>query len=236
MKERNPAQIIRLDGKNVFLEVMNNAFGIGKVQINFIEYDATKETKSRILKNIPIYIDMDKFLVLTHDILSGRMAVLAKKAQEAKVKGGYKYAKEIYQDLGGITAEKLKKRGKERPDGMSLSRQFKITPGDKLPWILSAEMGPGKENEKGLIVPQGHPEEIVRVPLSDDDFKRFALVVQKHIEAYYASQYENEAIKEWNKMKEQFETIKPIMNGLTKYLRQQGVSITFPKTEKVAQK
>jgi hypothetical protein len=201
MKQRNPNQIIRLDGKNVFLEVMSNAFSIGKVQINFIEYNPEAEKNNRQTKNIPIYIDMDKFLVLANDILSGRMAKLAQQSREARDKGGFRYAKEIFVDLGGVSAEKLKKRGQERPDGKSLSRQFKITPGDKLPWILSAEVGPGVEDEKGLIVPFStaqnpyRPEEVVRVPLSDEDFKKFALVVQSHIHSYITSQYLLEAMK-----------------------------------------
>ncbi|WP_180953926.1 hypothetical protein [Bacillus sp. M6-12] len=229
MREKSPQQIIRFDGKNVFVEVMNSAFGIGKVQLNFIEYDTSKEAKSRQTKNIPMYIDTDKFLLLTQDILSGRMVHLAKQANDAKTKGGYKYAKEIYADLGGISAENLKRRGKERPDGMSMSRQFKITPGDKIPWILSAEIGAGKEDDKGLIVPQGRPEEFVRVALSDDDFKKLAIVVQSHIQAYIASQYESQEVQE---LKAQLDTIKPIMNGLTEFLRKQGVPVVFPKKDK----
>lgn len=185
MKQKNPNQIIRLDGKNVFLEVMNSAFEIGKVNINFIEYDVNQEKNSRIKQSIPIYIDMDKMLVLINDILSGRISALAK-AEKAK---GNKWANAIYTDLGGVSAKNLEARGKARPDGMSLSRQFKITPGDKMPWILSGEMGAGKENDKGLIVPQGKAENLVRVPLSDDDFKRLAIVVKAHIESFITSQY-----------------------------------------------
>lgn len=187
-KEKNPLQVIRLDGRNVFMEVMN-AFEIGKVQVNFIEYDASQEKKSRIKNEIRTFIDMNKFLLLTHDIKSGRMLALAKKAKEAQDKGGYKYCKEVYQDLGGISASTLKDRGQSRPDGKSMSRQFKITPGDKMPWILSGETGAGEEDDKGLIVPKGYPEVSIRVPLSDDDFKKLALVVEMHIQAYLSSFY-----------------------------------------------
>jgi len=187
-KEKNPLQVIRLDGKNVFMEVMN-AFNIGKVQVNFIEYDASQEKNSRIKNEINTYIDFDKFLVLVNDIKSGRMSGLAKKAKEEQQKGGYKYCKEIYADLGGVSATNLANRGKSRPDGKSMSRQFKITPGDKMPWILSGEVGAGVEDDKGLIVPQGRPETTIRVPLSDDDFKKLALVVEMHMQAYLSSFY-----------------------------------------------
>ncbi|MDF2879527.1 MAG: hypothetical protein K0R54_84 [Clostridiaceae bacterium] len=201
MKDKNTNQILRFDGKNVFMEVMRSAFAIGKVQINFIEYDVSQQKNSRQKKNIQLYMDMDKFLGLSADILSGKMAVLAKQAKEAKEKGGYKYCKEIFNDMGGISAENLKKRGKERPDGKSMSRQFKITPGDKMPWILSGETGAGEENETGLIVPRGNPEEIVRVALQDDDLKRFAKTVEARIIAYFASQETLEAIKNDTELK-----------------------------------
>lgn len=188
-KERNPRQIIRLDGKSVFMEVMSGAFEIGKVHINFIEYDASQDKNNRIKQNIPLYIDMDKFLVLVNDVLSGKMSVLGKKAKEFAQEKGYKYCKEIYTDLGGVSARVLEMRGKARPDGMSLSRQFKITPGDKIPWILSGEMGAGEETDTGLIAPKGKPENQVRVPLSDDDFKRLMLIVKAHIEAFLTAQY-----------------------------------------------
>lgn len=195
MKEKNKNQIIRFDGKNVFLEVMNTAFGIGKVQINFIEYDASKEKNSRQLKNIPIYIDMSKFLVLAQDILSGKIAQLSRMAQEQKAKGGYKYCKEVYIDMGGISAKNLKIRNQERADKKSLSRHFKITPGDSMPWIFSADIASGEENSTGLIVRKGNVESVVRVPLSDEDIKKFAKIVESHINAYYTSQYVIEALE-----------------------------------------
>jgi len=200
-KEKNPLQVIRLDGRNVFLEVMN-AFQIGKVQINFIEYDAKQEKNSRIKNEIRTFIDFDKFLVLINDVKSGRMSALAKKAREEQAKGGYKFCKEIYADMGGISARNLEQRGQARPDGKSMSRQFKITPGDKMPWILSGETGAGIEDDKGLIVPQGRPEITVRVPLSDDDFKKLALVVEMHMQAYLSSFYVQLAQQEKDKEKQ----------------------------------
>lgn len=194
MRKKNKNQIIRFDGRNVFIEVMNTAFEIGKVQINFVEYDITLEKNSRQKQNISIYIDVEKFLLLANDILTGRMLTLARQAQDEKVKGGYKYCKEIFKDMGGVSANNLKTRGKERADGKALSRQFKITPGDKMPWILSGETGPGEENDTGLIVPKGRAEEQVRVPLSHEDMKKLALLVTSHIQGYITSLYMKEIV------------------------------------------
>lgn len=184
-------QIIRFNGKNTFCEVMSSAFPIGKVQINFIEYNAEAEKNSRITRNIKLYMDIPKALVLTQDILTGKMSALAKQALDAKDKGGYKYCKEIFSDLGGVNAKKLEERKTPRNDGKCLSRQFKVTPGEKIAWILSGEQGAGEENETGLIVPVGRPEETVRVALTDEDFKKFALMIQFHLQAFMTTQYTN---------------------------------------------
>ncbi|WP_075980107.1 hypothetical protein [Bacillus massilinigeriensis] len=191
MKEHS--QIIRLDGRNTFLEVMNSAFVIGKVQINFIEYDVTADKGNRIKQQINIYVDIDKLLLFGNDVLTGRMNQLGKMAREEQIKKGFKYSKEIWLDLGGISAKLLIERGKARSDGKSLSRQMKLTPGEKLPWIISAEEGAGEETETGLIVPKyvgNRAEKIVRVPLSNEDLKRFVLITQAHIEGFIGSQYQ----------------------------------------------
>ncbi|MFE8698252.1 hypothetical protein ACFYKT_18170 [Cytobacillus sp. FJAT-53684] len=93
MPESN--QIIRIDGKDVFLEVLNNAFQIGKIRINLFEYDVTKDKGERIKKEISVYVNIDKFLLLANDTLNGRINALATKAREEQQKGNYKYCKEI---------------------------------------------------------------------------------------------------------------------------------------------
>lgn len=198
-KDYENYQIFRLDGKNVFFEVLRSAFPIGKVQINFIEYDPNNGNKQ--IKNIQTYMDIPKFLVFANDVLSGKMAHLAKKAKEEKVKNNKKYCSEVFGDMGGIPAEKVQEKiklehlkGKKAfnfdvPEGMAISRILYLTPGEKQPWILSGQLGLGKENEKGLIVPQGYPKEIIRVPMDDDGLKAFVLVTKAHIEAYFTSLY-----------------------------------------------
>lgn len=179
------AQIFRADGKGVFMEVLNSAFRIGKVQINFIQYD-TGTNKQQ--KRIDTFLDVDDALLLCQDILTGKMSGLSKKAKDLATEKGYKYASYIYQKQGGVHATTLAKRNQTRADGKALGREFKITPGSSQPWILSAEQGPGKELEKGLIKME-KSEEIIRVPLDDDGLKKFALVLKAHIEGYVSQQY-----------------------------------------------
>lgn len=199
MSRRNasPEQIKRIDGNSVFMEVMNSAFGIDKVQLNFKAYDENKPSGSRFTQEVSIYLDVDYFLVLAQDLLSGRLSALANQAKEEATKQNKQYASELreYTDLGGISKETLAQRGQTRPDGKDLSRQFKITPGGKLgtptnyPWILSGEQGPGEATDKGLISPKGKSEQLIRVPMTDRDFKSLVLKVKAHYEAFLAAGY-----------------------------------------------
>lgn len=190
-RNNNSLQIFRLDGKNSFMEVMNTGFEIGKVHMNFITYDLTKKEGERYTNKISIYMDIDKFLVLSADIMSGKIHKLA---ENEKAKGN-RYADKIFDDMGGTPAETLAQRNKAREDGGSESRVLKLIPGQKLPFIFQAELGKGEKNEKGLIVPRygAKPEQKVMIPMQGDDLKRFALVVKMHLDAYITAKYTNES-------------------------------------------
>ena len=183
-KEVNIHQIIRFDGRNVFMEVMDSAFEIGKVMMNFKEYDLSKPQGQRFTKEVTIYMDIHEFERLAHDIKFRFIDRIAHNARQQQKAGGYKFCKEIYTDMGGTTRESLAKRNQSRDDNKDESRLFKITPGDKMPWILSSEKGAGKRLETGLIAPDGKPDMIIRVPLSDNDFRKFAIVVDNEIQAW----------------------------------------------------
>lgn len=201
-REYENFQIYRADGRNVFIEVLRSAFKIGKVQINFIEYNPSNGNKQS--KKIETYMDIPKFLVLAQDVLSGRMTSLAnqenqrlaKQIEDAKANKRdtkYMYAKEIFEDMGGISSKRIELSGRkfsfDVPKGSSVSRILRLTPGAKMPWMISGQLGLGKENATGLIVPQGSPKEIVRIPMNNETLKELVLVTKAHIEAYYTSVY-----------------------------------------------
>lgn len=186
-------QLIRFDGKNTFVEIVN-AFNIGKVQLNFIEYDLKLPQKNRQINKVELYLDIIEAVTLSSKIINGRFGIEANDKRREQQAKGYKYCLPVYISMGGVNAEMLARRGKARSDGKAISRQFKISPGDKIPWILSGEFGPGEEMENRLIkpaynVPQGkkfgQPEGIVRVPLTDDDLLKFAVVLKMSIESFY---------------------------------------------------
>ncbi|BBW98974.1 hypothetical protein [Geobacillus subterraneus] len=188
MNMKNEKQMIRLDGTNVFVEVMNDTFEIGKVRFHFVEYDATKPKKERIQKSISIYVDISSMLCLIHDGLSGELRNKATQARE-EAERTKSPCKEVWMHLGGVSAETLAKRNQSRPDGMALARRMRLIPGKKKPWVLVAEMGAGREFETGLIAMTGKPEVQIMVPLSEDDFKALLLVTQAHIQGYISSFY-----------------------------------------------
>ena len=53
---RDPEQLYRIDGKNVFCEVMASGLGIDKVCINFVEYNVAGQRGSRIKNSIGFYM------------------------------------------------------------------------------------------------------------------------------------------------------------------------------------
>lgn len=186
-KIKNANQIFRQDGKNCFLEVLNTAFGIDKVLINFIEYDPNQGNKQT--KKIQIYMDVTDFLVFAQDVKSGRIPAIQKQHENDQ----YPYTVKQYEILGGTSAKSLEKQNKKRPDGKSVSRQFKLVVGKK--YILQAEMGPGHENETGLIVPDYNTktaEQVVKVPMELRDLKALVLLTEMHLGAYISKGYMND--------------------------------------------
>lgn len=179
-------QIIRFDGKDTFFEVMANAFGIDKVQINFRKYDVSKSKGSKFTQQVDCYVNVEDALVLAQDILSGKIHALAE-AEKAK---GAKYPAPIWQSMGGMTADRAKDKGL-RTDGMALSRVIKLAPGSAKPFVLTAESGKGEQNAQGLIVPRygTSPENRIMVALTGDQLKQLALLINMHLNAYYSAQY-----------------------------------------------
>lgn len=182
MKKTNDNQIIKIDGRDCFVEVTADAFEIGKVRMNFVKYDLTLQPGSRQTDFIPIYMDFSMFLLFAQDVLSGRLASLP----DSK----------LFELMGGTSAERLAHVGKSRDDKMSLSRQFRLMKGSKRPFLLQAEQGPGETSDTGLIMPRYgkkfgvEPEQKIMIPMTAEDLKRLCLLTRTHIEAYISSRYQ----------------------------------------------
>ena len=157
-------QIIRKDAKNCFVESLNDSFPIGKAHFGFASYDMSKPAGSRQTNRINIYISVEELLELCRKLSCGELKYMFQNKKKASD------TSPLYQCLGGTSAERLKKAGKSRADGMSLSRTAQIICGSKCDILFIADSGPGEENEKGLIVPRfgNKPENHVAVSMTFD--------------------------------------------------------------------
>ena len=195
MKEKYSTQIARFDSKNAFLEVLNSAFSIGKVQINFCAYDEVTKTQT---KKLPIYVDVPKMLALCNNILNGRFQRMVMEAKKTGTFNGMSVNDytSFYVDMGGIHEEGVRRKFDEYKkaypwvqEGKGISRQFKIQAGRSAAWILRAEYGLGVSNEKRLIVPSGKAPDYINIPMTEDSLQELAIVFLTHYNAYLSQYY-----------------------------------------------
>ena len=144
-KERNTNQIVRKDGKGCFVESLNDAFSIGRCHLAFAAYDLNRPAGERQTNLVQIYLDCGELLELCRKAESGELLL---RLQDKKQKGD---KTPLYQCMGGTSAEKLRRIGRPRLDGKSLSRIFQLLPGNKSDFLLVADSGPGETDEKGLL-------------------------------------------------------------------------------------
>ena len=178
-------QIIRKDAKNCFVESLNDSFSIGKAHLGFASYDMNKPAGNRQTNRINIYISVEDLLELCRKLSCGELKYMFQNKKKASD------SSPLYQCLGGTSAERLKKAGKSRADGMSLSRTAQIICGSKCDILFIADSGPGEENEKGLIVPRfgNKPENHVAVSMTFDSLSELLLMTKTHYEAWLSAYY-----------------------------------------------
>ena len=165
-------QIIRIDGKNKFVEILNRNFDIGKVTMTFVEYDEKQSAGNRIVAQIPIFWNFPEFRRFAQDVLSGRYAAMAKEAKGP-----------LESLLKGTSVERLQKQGRPRPDGKAESRKFSLSPSTK-GFFFTAELGPGVATETGLIKPDGKAEKKVSIPITPEHAKELVLATLAAMNAY----------------------------------------------------
>lgn len=162
-----PTQVYRVDGKNCFLEVLCDALPIDKVSLNFVYYDKNQPAGQREQGKVKIYMEIFQAAALSGDILSGRIAGLARQSRKKAAEAGEKYPESVFSLLGGTAA-------KNTLNHQAVSRQFRLLPGSVKPYVAEAISGPGIEQENGLITPNGKPDVAIRVALETDKLKELA--------------------------------------------------------------
>lgn len=175
--EISPAQIHRIDALGAFVEVMASALPIDKVCINFVAYDKTKPETERMTGNIRFYLPVLRAKALADKIMNGTMTRKWKASTDKAKTEGKKFPDPVYTEMGGTAADRAK-----REDGKCLSRTITLAPGSKMPWVLTAECGPGVPGPNGLLIvpdygynkPVKKPEQIIRIPMAADKLEEFA--------------------------------------------------------------
>lgn len=170
--------IFSINTKDKFLKV-KGAFGIGKIQCSFVQFDKTKEHGDQIVAQADFYLSIEEAKYLAFAILSDKIPKAIAKAKSSE----NKFPEAIWKSQGGISAEACRNR-QTRTDGMALARVMSILPGSKFPYVFKIEQGPGKETEEGLIVPQWKkPEVAMFIPCDAQTFYQFALMIDAAINA-----------------------------------------------------
>lgn len=197
MARRNasPMQIIRKDGNACFVEALNSAFNIGKVQLKFVTYDTSKAQGERFTNDIDIYLDFEDYFRISHDFLNkGQILkeICENKAEadrQSQAQGKKVWTRQTIISQGGTSEKSLASQGKSRPDGKALSKILKVFCGDKLPIMFKAEQGMGESDKKGLIVPKygNTPESYVQIGMTFDDVKEFFLTINAAVNAYFTT-------------------------------------------------
>lgn len=173
-KPQNPQQIIRLDGKNSFLEVMNNAFPIGKVLINFYQYDKNAPTGSKFTNEIQLYLNIKDFNVFYYKtIFNGSLIRQIQTLAADPTKKNYEKQIVIH-------------RGGSENNGALEARQLKIFQGTAKPIVLQAEVGKGKKNAQGGFTMDGLPTKYISIGMDYDDLINLLIKTHDSLVAYFA--------------------------------------------------
>lgn len=191
-RKKNPVQIYRIDGKDSFVEVIGGMIDKGKVQINFVEYDPKNGNKQTCIINT--YVDLPVYMGFIEGVLSGEFRNRVETAKASKTLDGVSVNTytSFFASMGGVNEENVAKdfeKYKEQypwlNEKQAISRQFKVQSGSKYPYVLRGEVGAGKSNDKGLIVPQGSAKKFVNIPVTYDMMMALAATSKYYIQAYY---------------------------------------------------
>lgn len=188
----NLDQIIRKDARSCFVEVKSDCFHMDKVHLQFVTYDQKRPAGQRYTNNVHIYISIPEFLVLAKEAETGALHV---RMQQMKREGT---SEPLFEHMGGTAAAQLKWYGRERPDGMSLSRIVKLVAGSKTDYLFVADSGPGEQSGKGLIIPRfrKNPEQHVAVSLTWRGLNELLLTTAAHYQAWLSAKY----LADWPKL------------------------------------
>ena len=184
MNEKKPEdQIYRIDSKSSFVECLSDSFKIDQAHLRAIKYNQGNESGSRITDKVDIYIPVAEIGFWEYLCESGKITKILETAR----------AKDqplaLLHRSGGTGVKKLAAYGRTRSDGFAEFRCLSFKAGTTNDLLLVAELGPGKEDEKGLIQRAGRAEQYVQIPMGCADLYKMLWTVSKNYEGFLAAKY-----------------------------------------------
>lgn len=182
------SNFFKVNSKGAFLELVPFAFPIGKVQMNFCQYD---EKTNKMTRKLEVYLEFKEALYLANSILSGR---LDRKIAEAQKTGKFE-GKDVnaytsyFTVMGGINLEgkpERQKKAKEAHPWLNsnyIARSFELQLSTKYKYAFTLKYGNGKK-EGNLIAMDGKQQEFVQIPISELDAIAMAEEIKLNIQAY----------------------------------------------------
>lgn len=140
-KETNKGTIIKVDGKDRFLDI-TQAFGLGKINMQFRTYDNNRASGDKITTAIDMYVNIEEFAYISYILKTSEIYELIKKREIEKERKALNYPNPAYELFGGTVK-----------NGNVISRHLTITKGEKKPVIVKVEERLGKKSHNGTIIP-----------------------------------------------------------------------------------
>jgi len=142
-------QIIKIDGKNTFLEVTCDMMPMGRIQMNFCTYGEN----NAMTCSLPFYLGETESIALATELINGNLK-MRKAGQNT-----------YFEKSGGsnnITA--LKKWCPWLKDGMHVARRLKIEASTKYEYLFKVEYGIGHKD--GNLSVMDKVEKYIQIPLT----------------------------------------------------------------------
>ena len=181
-REENASTIFRHVTKDRILVLSMDALDFqGKdgpsprLKVRCGQYDLSRPAGERMVGEVPAFIPTGRFLVLAHDVLSGRIPGLRRNLEKA---GKLEPGTTFFTQYGGSAP------AGDRP---CISRRLALVPGKgTASFAFLATSGPGVVQPDGLILPRAgvRPDRVVYINLDDAVLKEFLLVGRMYIEQY----------------------------------------------------
>lgn len=143
-----------------------------RMKMRFCAFDKEKNEGGKVEQQIDIYVPLQHFLLLCHDVLSG---VLARRQAQNKAGESPSYAT-YFENYGGSSALPILSTKLAVVNGMGASANF----------AFLATAGPGELTSTGGIIPKRDqkPTQSIFINMPNDELKEFCLIGRAYAEQY----------------------------------------------------